>query len=45
MGRDKARKAKADKEYSKRLRNPLGLDPAQATFVFVTPRRWLVQLL
>lgn len=44
MGRDKAVKAKADKEYAKRLENPLGFAPALSTFVFVTPRRWPAKL-
>jgi hypothetical protein len=33
-------KGKADEDYEKRSTNPLGLNPAEATFVFVTPRRW-----
>jgi hypothetical protein len=33
-------KGKADSDYEKRKTDPLGLDPAQTTFVFVTPRRW-----
>lgn len=40
MGVDKNPKGKADKDYEKRSQNPLGLDPKQTTFVFVTPRRW-----
>lgn len=31
---------KADKDYTKRTADPLGLDPKSATYVFVTPRRW-----
>lgn len=31
---------KANDDYSKRTRNPLGVDPRQAAFVFATPRRW-----
>lgn len=31
---------KANNDYGKRRRDPLGLEPAQTTFVFVTPRRW-----
>ena len=33
-------KAKADKDYKKRSEDPLELDPAISTFVFVTARRW-----
>lgn len=33
-------KRKADEDYEKRTRDPKGVDPAQATFVFATPRRW-----
>ncbi len=40
MGVDKDRKGKADDDYEKRTKDPLGLDPKEATFVFVTPRRW-----
>jgi hypothetical protein len=36
---DKVR-PKADSDYDKRTKNPLGVDPAQTTFVFVTPRKW-----
>jgi transcriptional regulator with XRE-family HTH domain len=31
---------KADDDYAKRTTEPLGLIPREATFVFVTPRRW-----
>lgn len=31
---------KADADYKKRTANPRGLNPAESTFVFVTPRRW-----
>jgi hypothetical protein len=31
---------KANEDYRKRSENPLGLDPADSTFVFVTARRW-----
>ncbi len=31
---------KADKDYKKRVENPLGLIPEETTFVFVTPRIW-----
>ncbi len=33
-------KRKADADYAKRSANPIGADPAETTFVFVTPRRW-----
>ncbi len=33
-------KGKADSDYAKRSANPLGVDSAETTFVFVTPRRW-----
>ena len=33
-------KGKADEDYEKRCKDPLGLDPAKTTFIFVTPRRW-----
>jgi hypothetical protein len=31
---------KADADFEKRRENPLGIDPSNATYVFVTPRRW-----
>ena len=37
-GEDPASKATDD--YKNRTDNPLGEDPSQTTFVFVTPRRW-----
>jgi hypothetical protein len=40
FGTNKQAKGKADKEYEKRKENPLGVVPADAVFVFVTPRRW-----
>ncbi len=33
-------KGKADKDYKKRTDDPLGLDRANSTFLFVTPRSW-----
>ena len=33
-------KGKAEDDYQKRCGNPLGLNPAETTFIFVTPRRW-----
>lgn len=40
MGADSNIKGKADKDYKKRCQDPLGMNPADAAFVFVTPRRW-----
>jgi excisionase family DNA binding protein len=31
---------RANENYQKRTKNPLGLNPADTVFVFVTPRRW-----
>jgi len=33
-------KKKADKDYQKRKENPLGINPSETTFIFVTPRIW-----
>ncbi|HEY7415390.1 MAG TPA: helix-turn-helix domain-containing protein, partial [Ktedonobacteraceae bacterium] len=40
MGVDQDPKRKAEDDYAKRTENPLGVDPSQTTFVFVTPRHW-----
>lgn len=40
LGVNGAVKKKADDDYQKRCTNPLGVVPAETTFVFVTPRRW-----
>jgi len=40
MGVDKNIKGKADSDYEKRRNDPLDVDPAITSFVFVTPRRW-----
>ena len=40
MGTNKGIKGKADGDYTTRSADPLGLEPAHTTFVFVTPRRW-----
>lgn len=40
LGVNKDVKGKADDDYDKRVENPLGVVPAETTFVFVTPRRW-----
>ncbi len=31
---------KAEDDYTKRTKNPLGIDPQSTTFIFVTPRPW-----
>lgn len=40
MGVDKDSRKKAEEDFRKRTKNPLGLDPTQITFIFVTPRKW-----
>jgi hypothetical protein len=40
MGVDKNIKDKADGDYEKRTKSPLGLSPKETTFAFVTPRQW-----
>jgi len=40
MGTNRNVKKKANDDYQKRCTNSLGLDSAETTFVFVTPRRW-----
>jgi hypothetical protein len=40
LGVNKDVKGKADDDYDKRVKNPLGVVHAETTFVFVTPRRW-----
>jgi len=40
MGTDDDPADKATKDYNKRTKDPLGVDMATTTFVFVTPRRW-----
>lgn len=40
FGVTSAVKGKADEDYEKRKKDPLGLVPAETTFVFVTLRRW-----
>jgi hypothetical protein len=40
LGVNKDIKGKADDDYDKRVKNPLGVVPAETIFVFVTPRRW-----
>jgi hypothetical protein len=40
LGTNKKIKEKADGDYTKRCGQPLGINPAETTFIFVTPRRW-----
>lgn len=40
FGSSKDPKTKAESDYSKRTTNPLGFDPTDSTFIFVTPRLW-----
>jgi hypothetical protein len=40
FGTDRNPKGKADGDYRKRTENSRGIDKSNATFVFVTPRKW-----
>jgi hypothetical protein len=40
MGTDQTPATKAENEYTKRTADPGSIDVANATFVFVTPRKW-----
>lgn len=40
LGTGQDPRTKANDDYGKRTKNSLGVDQSQATFVFVTPRRW-----
>jgi hypothetical protein len=40
LGTNKDIKGKADDDYDKRCKAPLETNPAETTFIFVTPRRW-----
>lgn len=40
MGTGRTPRRKAQEDYRKRTRAPRGVEPSEATFVFVTPRRW-----
>ncbi|MBU1052233.1 MAG: hypothetical protein KKC46_00195 [Proteobacteria bacterium] len=40
FGANKDPKGKADDDYTKRSKKPLGFNPSNSTFVFVTPRLW-----
>src|SRR5712691_8667283 len=41
IGVDRDPGKKAEEDFQKRTKNPLGLDSSQTCFVFVTPRKWL----
>jgi hypothetical protein len=40
LSTQKDAKKKAEEDYRKRKENPLGINPKEATFIFVTPRIW-----
>lgn len=40
FGTSKDYKKKANEDYGKRKKEPLGFDPKDVTFIFVTPRTW-----
>ncbi len=40
FGSNRDVKAKADRDYEKRTKNPLNIEPAKTTYIFVTPRIW-----
>ncbi len=40
MGTSKDIRRKAEKDYRKRKQDPLGYNPSEAVFIFVTPRIW-----
>ena len=40
FGTNSSVKAKADEDYEKRVQNPLGYEPSECIFIFVTPRLW-----
>jgi transcriptional regulator with XRE-family HTH domain len=40
LGVDQDPRRKAEEEYRKRTKDPLGLEKSETTFVFVTPRKW-----
>lgn len=40
FGTNKDVKGKADDDYEKRTSNPLGFNPTEGTYIFVTPRLW-----
>lgn len=43
FGTNKDFKTKADKDFKKRAKNPLGYDASNCTYVFVTPRIWVAK--
>src|SRR5690242_14078634 len=40
LGTNEDVRGKANDDYNKRTREPVGIDPKQTTFVFATPRKW-----
>ena len=40
FGTESNPKGKADKDYVKRKKDPLGYDPKESVFIFITPRFW-----
>ena len=40
FGTNSAVKGKADEDYEKRVKDPLGYTPSECTYIFVTPRLW-----
>ena len=40
IGTNQDVKGKAEEDYKKRTKNPLGVNPKETTFIFVTPRIW-----
>lgn len=40
MGVEKHPQRKAEGDFKKRTKDPLGLDRSEVTFIFVTPRKW-----
>ncbi len=40
FGTDNDPKGKADSDYEKRIKNSLGINPSETTYIFVTPRLW-----
>jgi transcriptional regulator with XRE-family HTH domain len=40
IGTDVGVLPKANEDYLKRAKDPLGIDPSRASFLFVTPRKW-----
>lgn len=41
LGTDKNFKSKADRDFEKRTKNPLGYDIKNSTYIFVTPKFWM----